>query len=265
MNAVEYSIQYIKRHIPRDVLMIGMLKNDDTCNRYTSIDDKILVNVINNIVKTDLNLLGGVTVNIDLRQCRIEQVPRIFEFLIKVPKSLTLNRSIIAVHHLMSRLYSREDMSHVGNYHKLTSIGIGAKMLSATDHRAIISTSRLELIGENIILCKEPGTFLYNTFMECQVENHENLENIQRHTYNYIANLALEATKMYIWTNQVVALNMGQIYGGHELNIIKEIIDEYKDAREKYEELLLDWSKYSMINSKQKLHGFIKTILGQNV
>lgn len=265
MNAIEYSISYIKRHIPNYVLVTGMLSNDDTCNRYTTIDDKILTKVINGIVKVDLNLFGGVTVNIEVNRCKIEQVPRTYEFLLKVPKSLTLNRSIIAVHHMMSRMYSREDMSYVGNYHRLTPMGIGAKILSSTDNRAIITTSRLELIGENIILCKEPSCYLYNTILECEVENHENLENINRQTYEYIARLSLLATKMYIWTNRVISLNMGEIYGGHELNMVKEIIDEYKDAHEQYYELIKEWGKYSIINSKQKMHGYIKALLGQNI
>lgn len=264
MNAIEYCINYIKRHIPREVLYIGLVTPDDVINKYTTIDDKIITNVINPIVKVDLNLMGGVITQIELNRCRIEQIPHTFDFLIKVPKHLTAHRSIIAVHHLMSRLYSRDDKSYVGNYHRLTPMGIASKVLSATDNRAIITTSRLELVGENVILCKEPACFLYNTIMECQVENHQNLENINRQTYEYVAKLALLACKMYIWTNKTVSLNMGELYGGHELNSIKDIIDEYKDAHEQYVEHLQGWSAYSITNSKLKMREYIRSMLGQS-
>lgn len=268
MNAVEYSINVIRQNIPREILEIGFLTRDDVSNKYLSLDEKIIHNVFNKRIKIDLNLLGGVDTVVPLRSCQVSRIPRrntFDDFLIRVPKELTSGRSIINVLKLSAAVWNREDTSYIGNFHCNTIMQSAAKMLGNVDNTSVIQTSKLELVGENTILCTDPGYPLLSTQLHIQIENQENLENIRRPHYIYIGNLAVLATKMYIWTNLSINLNKGQIYGGHELSVIKDQIDEYREAAERYQEELKRWPAICVANSKMKMNKYLSLLIGNNI
>lgn len=264
MNAIQYALSYVQRHIPREVLDLGLYIRDDVTNLYTSIDSKIMHHIINPIIKVDLNLTGGVMTRILVSQCKISSVPRTMEFLIEVPKELTNGKSITKVLNLLSLGHFYNSNTLYNNFSGSNLVQMSANMLSAIDTAPIISTSRLELIGENIILVQEPSTHLLGSVLSVEVENNPNLENIKPNNFTYIGNLTLLATKMFIWTNQIVSLDMGKAYGGHDIPTITSIIEDYKDAKEEYYEELAKWASIALLNDTARKQKYIKYIIGSN-
>lgn len=264
MNAIQYALSYVQRHIPKEVLDLGLYNRDDVTNNYTSIDSKIMHHVINPILKVDLNLTGGVMTRILVNQCRITQVPGVYQYLIDVPKHLTNDKSILKVLNIVSVGHYMNSTTLFNNFSGSNLVQMSSQMLNAVDTAPIVSTSRLEIIGENIILVQEPSAYLLGCLLTVEVENNENLENIKPNNFQYIGNLALLATKMYIWTNQVVALDMGKAYGGHDIPTITNIIEDYKDAQEQYYEELQKWASISLLNDSSRKQKYIKYLLGGN-
>lgn len=265
MNAIQYSLNYVKTYIPRQILELGFLRNDLTSDLYTTIDDKIIHNVINFRVKPDLDLNGGTEVMIPVKSCEIKQVPGLPEFIISVPKHLTNNCSIIRPMNLVSRNYTLDPQNYYTNYKSSSLITLGSKMIQNVDFATVVSTSRLELIGDNKIAVREPRNYLEYTLLQALIENNAHLENITRPFFKDIAELILLATKNYIYVNKAIELDMGYSYGGYEISIIKDTIDEYKDSKEQYDEQLKRWKKLAVMNDNARFQKYIAYAVGNNM
>lgn len=262
MNAIVKAIQDIKFNIPIEVLQVGFVENFDRVNHITSIDDRILNSVIRPRVLVDCNLIGGITVKIDIAKCNVMQLPT-REYIIEVPKNLTSNRPIVSCLSLVANHRGLMHNPYMGSNDLLVQ---STHMLNSLSTETIIQTARLELIGENTILVSEPHMGLLNATIRVNIAYDDMLNNLHPRSYLGFSTLCRLATKAYIYNNCTVKLDQGYIWAGHELGKIGEIIDSYSDAEEMYQEHLTTiMRKVLFYNDPNNTSRLIATMLGNTI
>lgn len=259
-NAIQYCFNYVKRFIPRYILDIGF--NNDTIFNTSAItlDDKIYKTVYLNMLKPDLDITNSLPCKINVQECDIIQLNTPKTYIITVPKKLTDYRSIVAVRQLVS--YANFNALGMTNpIDKSSLVTYARKAMQAVDTITLISTSRLELVGDNKIYVQDPTVFPISAGLECDIEHGPNLETIHPKFYKMVAELMLHAVKIYIRTNTILDLNEGHIRAGHEISIIKDEIEKYEEAKERYDELLTDWRSLGIFNSNKAKTNLIRTLV----
>lgn len=268
MNAINIALQEIRNNIPPEVLQLAFIQNDPCLgrvnNQIVSLDERIKSAVIRRRVMTHCNLVGGQPVYIYLgnNSIRINEVLPA-EYVITIPKSLTEGKGIVSVLSVVSNF----------GYINTTAFGYVSPMITAANNmynnlasETIMQSSRLELIGENVVLIKDPSMYLFNTALRCVLENDSNMSNLHPRFMLAFAKLCVLATKSYIYNTCKVKMDQAYLYGGHELNSVTEIIDGYSDAEQMYQEYLhVEFKKVMYMNSPNNMSRTIRSMFGNNI
>lgn len=266
MNAINKALNEVRFNIPLEVLNVAFIENEPYLarvnNQIISLDERIRNSVIKARVLVDCNMVGGVPIVIYLSRCRInELLPG--EYIIEVDKELTNYKSIVTVLSIVSNFGYVNTASFGYTSPLLTSAN---NMYNNLSNETIMQSSRLELIGDNTILVKDPSMYLFNTAMRCVVENDENMANLNPRFIPAFAKLVVLATKSYIYNRCKVKLDQAYLYGGHELNSITEFIDGYSDAESMYQEYLhLEFKKIMYMNPSSNMTRWVRSMFGNNI
>ena len=248
MNIITKAISEVKFSIPPEILNITFKERTNSINIAFSIDEMIMSRVLRPRVLVDANLVGGVTKLISVSKCEIFEASY-SEFIINVPKTLTNNKSMVSVQSLELKNINTNPFSNYTSNSNTSPL-----------------TSRIELISDNTVIVMEPAILLSMAVIRCTVENNNNLTNISPRAYHKFAKLVVLAVKAYIYNEMVVKLDKGYIYSGHELSIIKDIIDGYGDANELYIEYLTTvWNKVAFMNDAVAVDSFYADIVSSMV
>ena len=259
MNALVKAMAEIKFNIPPEVLQIGFVENFNRVNHVVSLDERILNSVIRARVIVDANLNGGTTVRIPVDRCEYQEVNG-REWILTVPKVLTQGKSIVSALSLVS----------FGQGYTTFPINKQSPLLTASTHlfnnlttENVVQTSRLELIGDNVILVEDPSMNIFNAMLRCVLEYSADMGELNPRHYGSFAKLCVLGTKSYIYNNCKVKLDQGYVYGGHELGSIGEVIDSYSDAEEMYQEhLKLNFKKLAFMSNTDNMARLIKASIG---
>ena len=253
MNAINKAISEVYYHIPSEIL--NLCFNDNPASAVVSIDDAMLTRVIRPRVLSDCNLVGGIETYIPANSCYVTDYSKeyIKEYIIEVPKHVIHNKNIISVLGLFSLVTQQTRMD---NGNAITSAA--SDLLRSISPETRISTSRLELVGNNKILVTDPNVWFVNGVIKCVVENSYNLSNLSPRSYIQFSQLVILAIKAYIHNYMIVKLGQGYIYNGHELGIVNDTINNYESANDEYREYLsTTWSKVAYHNDQTRLTNFI--------
>jgi len=259
MNTIGYALSHINFSIPNEILTLAFKDERDIATKISSIDELITEYVIRKRVIVDSNIVGGIETTVDFSRCTINRLDQLY-FIVKVPKELTGGKTIRSVKSLVA-------MTHYGSM--LPMLNTGSSLLNTAnimkaslDSANFIQTSRMELIAENTILIHDPSINLEFGMLHCTVENDADMNNLQEPYKLAFAELCILAVKAYIYNRKVIMLDKGYIYGGYELNAVKEIIDSYSTANEEYMVYLNDkWRKMLFMNSGKNMTDIIKSML----
>jgi len=262
MNAITKAISDIKFQIPIEILNLGFVEKSHRVNQIISLDERIMSEIMRPRILIDCNLVGGIETRVDLNRCKITPLDN-REFVVEVPKALTNNKNIITALSVVSNVVYSQSMA----YADMSPFeSVASNMMSNLGTENVVQTSRLELIGDNVVLIQDPNMHFMNGVLRCMVENNTNLENINPRSYLAFSKLCVLGVKSYIRNKMRVKLNQGQIYGGHELGVVKDIIEEYSDAEEMYQEYLnTTWRKISFINDSDAMSRYTKSMLGNTI
>lgn len=266
MNAVVYSLNYIMSSaIPLDILELAFPKKYPL--DVTKLDERIVTSFLRPVVMMDMSLIGGVQTLIRIDQCSIKAMESIDmlgngSFIIKVPKTLTAGRSIVAVYSLLfgnsvygnTNVYTPPCVSPI--------VADATRLLNTQMPSNVVQTARLELVGENHVLIEGYPPYITNGLLSCSIANNAMLENIQPPYYMAVAEIFTAGLKMYIYNTLRTKLDKGFIYAGHELSVIKEIVDSYSDAGEIYQELRKKWAKIAVLNDSRKMTTLTSELIG---
>lgn len=266
MNAINKALTEIRFNIPEEVLNIAFVQNEPYLarvnNQIISLDERIRNSVIKPRVLIDCNLVGGVPITVYLAYARVQEIfPG--EFIITIDKSQTGGKSIVSLLSIVSNF----------GYVNTASFGYVSPLLTSANNmynnlanETIMQSSRLELIGDNVIICKDPSMYLFNTALRCVVENDENMSNIHPRFIPAFAKLCVLAVKSYIYNRCIVKMDQAFLYGGHELGSVTSVIEGYADAETMYQEYLhLEFKKIQYMNPPSNMSRHIRSMFGNNI
>lgn len=253
MSAVQKAIDEIHFRIPKQILELAFItRHQSIWNKIStpaaSIDSQILTSVIRPRVLTDCNLVGGTQSLIPLNALS-QQSPDGVSCVIKIPKKLTNGRSINSVLHVafLNSASLAQNAAGVGgstgivqNYGGSATMTAASAVMASYDNIPVISTARVELISENVILIKDQIVLAANAFLRCIIANQENLENLQMRSYRHFAQLVNYAVKAYIYNTLIITLDQAALQTGMALGAVKEQIEKYADADQLYLDYLND-------------------------
>lgn len=264
MNALRKALDDIRFVVPRPILESVFVKRHTNYRIASpSLDEQILNSVIRPRVYTDTNLVGGVEILVPLIGLSGEEV-NTTDMVYRIPKNLTQNRAIMSV--LNVTYVDPSSMVSAGSF---SSCGVTAEqsaataLLDAVTPLPMLSTGRVTIIGENIILIRDSIRIPTNSYLRCIVAHDEAMSHIQPRSYKAFCKLVEYAVKAFIYNEYIIEVDMGELRGGHNLGKFKDIIEEYSDANELYETYLAEkWAKVSFLNDRESNNRWLKLIIG---
>jgi len=271
MNAIQYALNQVRHEIPNRILELvfspqaihGQASPWMSSIGNESIDSAIRRLVIDDRVNVDCNLSGATQMAIDLSNVGFEQID-LFTRLFRIPFEQTGGHRI----------------THLQSLHYLTFHGAfphqhqyGSQMVSAmrdlykaVASMPIVATADLRLIGDNTVVVRDSiNNVSPQMAITCMVANDENMNNLQPGSYMTYATLVVLAVKAYIFNNANIALDRGQLHAGMQLGSVKEMIDEYRDANQMYQEFYNEkWRITSFTNDRPRMHKHIRSMIGRS-
>lgn len=245
MSAIDYCISKIMRcDIPRAILDDVFI--DDRAKRYrlpSSIEDGIRNKVLKGIIIPDLTTKGGTQVAIDVQGLTYSDLNN-NERIYNVPLQLTAGREITRVNYVCTSTYT----GSTGNDGIITDLEKMQRNLSPMKEEM---NGEVTLLPNNNLLINNPLYVLSNVFLVCMLELDPHLTTIKPAYYNPLSKLAIAATKAYIYRELVLELDRAKLYDGRELGTYKDIVTNWSDMHETYEDLLAKWGKYLILNDSQ--------------
>lgn len=270
MNPITYAIErIIENDIPKPMLLLAFNSRlaHNQINHLT-LEAQIRKMVIEPRVLKDCNLQHGTMIHIPVKDCKLLEWDY-YTSTYLVPKNLTQGKRITSVLHVTNTngaimpttmggasaapgigngMYSAT-MSGTSNVGALMSAHM--QMAASVSPVQIVSNALTYLVGENTIMVKDITVMPNTMFFRVMIENDENFNHIQPQWYTTFHELVLEAIKMYMYNNLVLEQDNVFIHSGGELNRFKEILDEYRESRDLYKELLMAWTKSALFNDPE--------------
>jgi len=258
MNAISKAMSEIYYNIPKEIISLAF--NDNQAQSAISMDEMIMNRVIRPRVKVDCNLLGGVETYIRVAVCKITDYSTNYgrEYLIDVPKTATNNRSIVTA---LSLFFNTASVNY-NSGHTDPLVNASSKQLTIAEQPSMVTTSRLEVVGENKVLVSDPSVYFGSGTLKCVVENDDNLSNISPRSYIAFSNLCVLATKAYVYNYLSIKMGSGYIQSGHELGVLNDVISDYSGAAQEYQEYLITtWRSVMLHNDSDRLNNFISGLV----
>lgn len=228
MNAIEFAKGHIFREIDNDVLTFAF--KPKVGNNLVGVPSVIEHLIIRNMVVAELNLLEGEEKKVPIGLCNLKlNNGRVM--ILEIPKSLLNNRPLLSADYSISAPYNQQNVRGQNGI-----AGAFNKMLRSNSGIPVTSNTRTEVMNENII--KIEGTDYLDplSMLSVRVQNNPNMSNIPATAFIKFAELCEVAVQKWIYTHKRKEISTNVITGGAELVEIKNIVDEWSDAKERYKE-----------------------------
>lgn len=263
MNTVQLAINRIKMVIPKMILEDCFIKKyQGIVVSPKTVEQSIREEVILKRVLIDLNLENGVYTPISIIGAKTElfnSIARIYY----IPKENTGGRSILtamSIGYFNSATQITQSLAQCGN--SLITRAIQSLQNSIAPP-AIPSNARIDVIGENTILVYNSALLPMNSYINCILENDEELSTLRPRSVPTFIELIVLATKAYIYNEMILSIDTARLVGGHDLGKYREILESYSDAEEQYQTLLTEKiGKIFYMNSKANMSSHIRLMLG---
>jgi len=254
MNAIIKAIQEARYRIPLEVLDLAF----GDLTKGGSLDNAILMSVIKPRVLLDCDIARGVEITIPLAKCTLLETDS-RGMVIRIPENVLGGRTLISA----LSLVSINGIMYTGNNNPiLDSVNTMGNNMLGID---VAQTANIHIIGDNVVYIEIPYIDTTSYTMRVVVSNDANLNNINPRSYHVFSRLVELAIKSFIYNRLVIKIGSGYISSGHELGVMKDIIDEYKDFEEMYqEELSVKWAKVAFMNDSESFGRYVNSMFGNN-
>lgn len=266
MNAVEKALSDLKFRIPPAILRTVFVDRINASWRSTTavnLNDQIMMNVVRPRVFSDCSLIGTHETEIPLISVNPIEISN-NEVVYRIPKNLTQNRSIISAINIT--FIDPTASIGTGGWNQC---GVSAAQTTAQNVMdsfspiPIVSTASLSIIGENTILVRDVTRIPSNSYLRCILEKDEAMSHLQPRSYRAFAKLVEYAVMAYIYNEYIVEMDMAELRGGRALGKFRDVIEEYSDANEMYDDYLREkWEKIERMNDTITHQRFIRQITG---
>ena len=241
---VDYLISCIKREIPIEILNYTFCPPSLLGQIQYSLDKMIQNEIIENWLLRDCNMMGGREVTIDLSASAIREVENGFIYF--VPQSITAGRNITSV---LSIAYAKGGYTAQTSSNEIVNAFMGG--FQSTD-------ARTQLVAENTIFVEGlvTGAQIYARVV---LDNDVEFGNISPRAMPLLAEMAVYATKAFIYTNRIIRVEEAAVKSGVTLGKFSEIIQEYADSSTLYKELRnTKWKKVNLMQDRVSMNRLIR-------
>ncbi len=263
MNPIRKALSDIKFVVPRPILDTVFTRRSNWRGPLPSLDDRIMSEVIYARVFIDCNLVGGAQILVPLSGLDREEISN-QETIFKIPKDLTQGRSIVSP--LNITFTDPGSIINTGVYNNCGVSAVSTAAQALMDSQApmpMLSTANVRLIGENTILVRDVVRLPSNSYLRCVIAHDEAMSHIQPRSYRAFSKLVEYAVKAYIYNEYIVEMDVGEIRGGHQIGKFKEIIENYADAEELYQNYIREkWEKIEFQNDQEGHTRFLRMLIG---
>lgn len=268
MNAIQKAISDVRNKIPKAILDRTFMRPENNVygGRHNitpaSLDHRIRTEIIDAIVMSDCNLVGGTEIAIPLSGV-VPQYLEDYSILYRIPKSLTQNRSIMRVLHLTfggGGVMGSANMTLQG---RSAVMDAAQGLLQAHLPIPVVSTANVFLVGENTVLIKDNITMPGNPYLRCVIESDTEMNHLLPAAVISFSQLVLLATKRYIYNNLAIDIDQAQLSGGMALGRFREIVDGYSDAAEQYDTFFNEsWRKVALLSDPSAYKRHLSLLTG---
>ena len=217
---------------------------------------------------------AGEMIRIDISSLPISPLLNNY-FVVKIPKEMTFGKTIIEAYELTFGIPAGMMGMGMGGGNPITPVmwqgninpGMDAasRLIGSVDTVPMMGTSRLKVIGENVIRIGEMIPRFDNLWLKCSVAYSKNLENLNSNAFDVLYKAFQLLIKTFIYNETAISLDAGRLQMGQDLGIIKDIIGEYKDASETYADMLKNEIRPVLIMSDpDRYREIIETAVGRN-
>lgn len=275
-DAVSYAISRIKREIPPPILREAFLpqRYDPTrkTRRYDnvlvqSIDDQIRTRIIDGFIALDLDTFAG-TEDLILLSLATREAYDPWNVIYRFDSRVLGGRTINKVHEVLYGIQSGFGTGNYGPLHPQSSkfANVTKEIAMATSGSPNTGTAYVELIGPNTILVNDVNALTGYASVRCTLSYDKAFNEIKPVYRRDFSELAVAAAKAYIYNQLVIDIDEGVIRSGKTVGRFREILDQYSDATQIYNDLIDGkMRKIVLMNDTEAMRGIMKLQLGSKV
>lgn len=243
MNAIEHALNRLKfSDIPQRILDDAFLSRGDRYSRRpVSVDTRIRKLIIDEMIKPDLESIGGVMREIELAGLpyeKLEDYSRIYQ----IPRSMTLGREIVQVLRVSLNVTSNYAERVPGQSTSAFTVSPVERSIQSviSSHRPVpnITNAVVEPLGNNVFKINDYQNFSVDITLECLIGFSDDLIEIRKPYYQDFAALVNMAVKAYIYRELSLDIDRAKLEGGRELGRYREFVDQWADAYQMYQQLI---------------------------
>ena len=140
----------------------------------------------------------------------------------------------------------------VGNLSGMSVQSLGREMLESHTLSRQIPMPTVELCGQNMLRLTRAPTIHLEYIVDARIGYTDDMFNLHSSSIRPFAMMCLEKAKMLIWNKLIVQIDRGYVEGGFDIGVVKDIVDKYEDAWERYEEQLLQYRGSHFLSTANK-------------
>lgn len=266
MNPITKALSDIHHRIPRKVLEEAFVSRRGLNNlgwrSPVSVDYRIREEVIDSRVIPDCNLVGGTETTIPLGNVTPQYLPE-YKTVYRIPLSVTNNRKISRIYHIMHGSAAAPGLGHGMAYDGNDLLGVAQGLLAT--HQAIpnVSNAHVQLIGENTILVHDQMPSSPSLYAQVMLESDSEFSHLSKASIPAFSKLVEYAVKSYIFNALVLEIDEGFLSGGRDLGRFREIVDGYADAEELYQTFFDErWRKIMLMSDPEARSRHLRMTVG---
>lgn len=263
-GAIEYFLDFIERSIPSKLLEITFRPDPKhgINNVQFSVRERIRQEVINDWLVRDINTKGIQDIVLPLSTAVIRDAGR-NQLVIHIPRSATGGRRIVSISRMgFFNPYAVSNLASLGAVTSTEMQRAISKMVTSVSAIPRVETGYITLINENTFLVEDFIMTSTNFWVGVSLEADEYLSNIKPAYYDKLAEFALMACKAVIYRKMVNDRDGSIIEGGHELGSLNDLVNNWTDADEQYQDMRrMRLKKILSLNDKNTKLAQIKSIV----
>lgn len=258
MNAIEHALNRLKfSDIPSRILEDGFkTKETRYGRRRKSIDAEIRDKIIDELIKPDLESIGGVMIQVELSGLpydKLEDYSRIYT----IPHNRTLGREIVMASRVALNVTSNYAERVPGQSTQAFTVSPFERSIQSviSSHRPIpnITNAEVEILGNNVVKINDYQNFSVDITLECRVGYSPDMIEIKKPYYQDFAELLNVATKAYLYRELSIDIDRARLEGGRELGRYKDFVDQWSEHYQMYQDLLdSKWHKILLLNDQAR-------------
>ena len=265
MNPIVKAVQDAMYVIPEEILTEVFIPKYNGYNaNAASLEEQIISTVIRPRVIPDGSIAKGEHMFINMADVKPKFIDE-WRIVYEIPERKLFGKTILSVIDVGYAPYNGAPGSYgnvyggVGSAYSQDVMTATTQMVAANSAVPNVSTAKVEIIGDNVIVIEDSQRYNSAYTLSCYVTDNNYLNKIDPRYYEYFSTLVEYAVKAHIYRKLRIRLDRGRIEGGTTIGAFLEIVNEYADAETNYREFLrTKWAKAMFMTEGARYMRFIR-------